>query len=144
MPRINYHQLAPEAIRKLAAVNDYLKSSSLDPLLRALIEIRISQINGCVYCVDLHSEQARQLGETQQRLDMLPVWHEAPYFDERERAALAWAEALTHISDTHAPDADYDRLRESFSEKEIVDLSIAIAVMNAWNRIAVGFRRLPD
>ena len=124
-------------------MNGYLDSSSLDPLLRALVEIRVSQINGCVYCVDLHTEQARRLGETQQRLDMLPVWHEAPYFDKRERAALAWAEALTRVSETHAPDADYDCLCESFSEKEIVDLSIAIAVMNAWNRISVGFRRLP-
>jgi uncharacterized peroxidase-related enzyme len=144
MSRINYYQLAPEAVRKLASINGYLESSSLDPLLRALVEIRVSQINGCVYCVDLHTEQARRLGETQQRLDMLPVWHEAPYFDERERAALAWAEALTHVSETHAPDADYDRLFESFSEKEIVDLSIAVAMMNAWNRIAVGFRKLPD
>jgi uncharacterized peroxidase-related enzyme len=144
MSRINYQQLAPEAVSKLGAVTKYLESSSLDPLLRALVEIRVSQINGCVYCVDLHTEQARRLGETQQRLDTLPVWHEAPYFDERERAALTWAEALTHVSDTHAPDADYDHLCGYFSEKEIVDLSIAIAVMNAWNRISIGFRRVPD
>ena len=144
MSRINYQQLAPEAVSKLGAVTKYLESSSLDTLLRALVEIRVSQINGCVYCVDLHTEQARRLGETQQRLDTLPVWHEAPYFDERERAALTRAEALTHVSDTHAPDADYDRLCEHFSEKEIVDLSIAIAVMNAWNRISIGFRRVPD
>ena len=117
MSRINYQQLAPEAVSKLGAVTKYLESSSLDPLLRAFVEIRVSQINGCVYCVDLHTEQARRLGETQQRLDTLPVWHEAPYFDERERAALTWAEALTHVSDTHAPDADYDRLCEYFSEK---------------------------
>ena len=144
MSRINYQQLAPEAVSNLGAVTKYLESSSLDPLLRALVEIRVSQINGCVYCVDLHTEQARRLGETQQRLDTLPVWHEAPYFDERERAALTRAEALTHVSDTHAPDADYDRLCEYFSEKEILDLSVAIAVMNAWNRISIGFRRVPD
>jgi uncharacterized peroxidase-related enzyme len=144
MSRLNYQQLAPEGVSKLAAVTNYLESSSLDPLIRALVEIRVSQINRCVYCVDLHTEQARRLGETQQRLDMLPVWHEAPYFNERERAALTWAEALTHISSTHAPDADYDLLWEYFSEKEIVDLSIAIALMNAWNRIAIGFRKLPD
>jgi uncharacterized peroxidase-related enzyme len=144
MSRINYYQLAPEAVSKLAAVTKYLESSSLDPLLRVLVEIRVSQVNGCVYCVDLHTEQARQLGETQQRLDMLPVLHEAPYFDERERAALIWAEALIHVSTTHAPDADYDLLCEYFSEKEIVDLSIAIAVMNAWNRIAIGLRKMPD
>jgi AhpD family alkylhydroperoxidase len=144
MSRINYYQVAPEAVNKLAAVNKYLESSSLDPLLRALVEIRISQINGCVYCVDLHTEQARRLGETQQRLDTLPVWYESPYFDERERAALTWAEALTDISQSRAPDADYDRLCEYFSEKEVVDLSIAIALMNAWNRISVAFRKMPD
>jgi uncharacterized peroxidase-related enzyme len=144
MSRINYYQVAPEAVNKLAAVTKYLESSSLDPLLRALVEIRISQINGCVYCVDLHSEQARRLGETQQRLDTLPVWYESPYFDERERAALTWAEALTDISQSRAPDADYDRLCEYFSEKEIVDLSIAIALMNAWNRISIAFRKMPD
>jgi AhpD family alkylhydroperoxidase len=144
MSRINYYQVAPEAVNKLAAVNKYLESSSLDPLLRALVEIRISQINGCVYCVDLHTEQARRLGETQQRLDTLPVWYESPYFDERERAALTWAEALTDISQSRAPDADYDRLCEYFSEKEVVNLSIAIALMNAWNRISIAFRKMPD
>jgi uncharacterized peroxidase-related enzyme len=144
MSRINYYQIAPDAINKLAVLTKYLESSSLDPLLRALVEIRISQINGCVYCVNLHTEQARRLSETQQRLDTLPVWHESPYFDERERAALTWAEALTHVSQTRAPDADYDILSEYFSEKEIVDLSIAIALMNGWNRIAVGFRKMPD
>ena len=87
MSRIDYYQLAPEGVSKLAAVTQYLESSSLEPLLRALVEIRVSQINGGVYCVDLHTQLARRLGETQQRLDMLPVWHEAPYFDERERAA---------------------------------------------------------
>jgi alkylhydroperoxidase family enzyme len=94
--------------------------------------------------VDLHTEQARRLGETQQRLDTLPVWHESPYFDERERAALNWAESLTLVSQTRAPDSDYDQLCEYFSEEEIVDLSIAIALMNAWNRISVGFRKMPD
>jgi AhpD family alkylhydroperoxidase len=144
MSRINYYQIAPEPVNKLAGVTKYLESSSLDPRLRALIEIRVSQINGCVYCVDLHTKQARRLGETQQRLDTLPVWYESPFFDERERAALAWAEALTHISQTHAPDVDYDRLSEYFSEKEIVDLSIAISLINAWNRISIGFRKMPD
>lgn len=144
MSRINYYRTAPEPINKLASVTKYLESSSLDPRLRALVEIRVSQINGCVYCVDLHTKQARHLGEAQQRLDTLPVWHESPYFDERERAALAWAEALTHISETHAPDADYSKLAEHFSEKEIVDLTIAISLINAWNRISIGFRKLPD
>ncbi len=144
MSRIDYYRTAPEPINKLASVTKYLESSSLDPGLRALVEIRVSQINGCVYCVDLHTQQARKLGEAQRRLDTLPVWYESPDFDERERAALAWAEALTHISETHAPDADYDRLAEYFSEKEIVDLTVAISLINAWNRISIGFRKLPD
>ena len=144
MSRIDYYRTAPEPINKLANVTKYLESSSLDPGLRALVEIRVSQINGCVYCVDLHTQQARKLGEAQRRLDTLPVWYESPDFDERERAALAWAEALTHISETHAPDADYDRLAEYFSEKEIVDLTVAISLINAWNRISIGFRKLPD
>ena len=144
MSRIDYYRAAPEPINKLASVTKYLESSSLDPGLRALVEIRVSQINGCVYCVDLHTQQARKLGEAQRRLDTLPVWYESPDFDERERAALAWAEALTHISETHAPDADYDRLAEYFSEKEIVDLTVAISLINAWNRISIGFRKLPD
>ena len=144
MSRIDYYRTAPEPINKLASVTKYLESSSLDPGLRALVEIRVSQINGCVYCVDLHTQQARKLGEAQRRLDTLPVWYESPDFDERERAALAWAEALTHISATHAPDADYDRLAEYFSEKEIVDLTVAISLINAWNRISIGIRKLPD
>lgn len=144
MSRIDYYRTAPEPINKLASVTKYLESSSLDPGLRALVEIRVSQINGCVYCVDLHTQQARKLGEAQRRLDTLPVWYESPDFDERERAALAWAVALTHISETHAPDADYDRLAEYFSEKEIVDLTVAISLINAWNRISIAFRKLPD
>ena len=144
MSRIDYYRTAPDPINKLAGLTKYLESSSVDARLRALVEIRVSQVNGCVYCVDLHTKQARRLGETQQRLDTLPVWFESPYFDERERAALAWAEALTHISQTHAPDADYDRLAKHFSEKEIVDLTIAISLMNAWNRISIGFKKLPE
>lgn len=144
MPRINYYPLAPEPINKLVAVSKSLASGSLEPGLRSLIELRVSQINGCIYCVDLHSKEARQHGETQQRLDTLPVWHESPFFDEREKTALAWAESLTHVSQTHAPDAVYNALKEYFTEKEIVELSLVISVINAWNRIAVGFRTMPE
>ncbi|HTI69254.1 MAG TPA: carboxymuconolactone decarboxylase family protein [Candidatus Limnocylindria bacterium] len=144
MKRLNYYQVSPEPINKLSAVSQSLASSGLDPRLRLLVELRVSQINGCVYCVNLHSKQARQAEETQQRLDSLPVWHEAPYFTERERAALAWAEALTNVSSTRAPDAIYDLVARHFPEKELVDLSLVISVMNAWNRIAIGFRKMPD
>lgn len=143
MPRLNYYEIAPEPINKLAGVTQYLSHSSLDPRLRALVEIRVSQINGCLYCIVTHTAEARKHGETQQRLDQLPAWHESPLFGDKERAALAWAESLTHVSQTHAPDADYEPLLEHFSEQEIVDLSVTVALMNAWNRISIGFRKLP-
>jgi AhpD family alkylhydroperoxidase len=143
MTRINYYQTSPELFNHLLAVNKGLEASVLDPTLLALVELRVSQINGCVYCVDTHTREARKLGVNQQKLDLLPVWIEAPLFSPAERAAFGWAESLTHVSSTHAPDAEYAALLEHFSEKEIVDLSVAIALINAWNRIAVGFRKLP-
>ena len=143
MPRLDYYKLAPGPFDQLTAVSHSLVSSSLDPQLRLLVEIRVSQINGCVYCVDLHSRQARQAGVTQQRLDSLPVWHESPFFAPHEHAALAWAESLTHVAQTHAPDDAFAPLSAHFSATQIVDLSLTIAVMNAWNRIAVGFRKTP-
>jgi AhpD family alkylhydroperoxidase len=105
-----------------------------------LIKLRASQINGCAYCIDMHSKDARASGETEQRLYGLNAWQEAPYYTPRERAALEWTEALTNIAETHAHDAAYNAAREHFSDKELVDLSWAIAMINAWNRIAIGFR----
>ena len=140
--RSNYLQLNEKAVNGLLAVNQHV--TSIDAKLRAVVELRVSQINGCVYCVDLHAAQARQAGETQQRLDCVAVWRECPFFDEREKAAFAWAEALTHISETLAPDDLYEGLKDHFSEKEIVDLSLIVSLMNTWNRLAVGFRHLPD
>lgn len=140
--RSNYLQLNEEAVNGLLAVNQHV--TSIDAKLRAMVELRVSQINGCVYCVDLHAAQARQAGESQRRLDCVAVWRECRFFDEREKAAFAWAEALTHISDTLAPDDLYEGLKDHFSEKEIVDLSLIVSLMNTWNRLAVGFRHLPD
>lgn len=122
---------------------NYLDTSSIEPKLRRLVDLRVSQINGCAYCVDLHSRQLRDLGESEQRIDCLVVWREVPFYDERERAALEWAEAVTRIEDTHAPDSVYEYVAEQFPEKELVDLTWVIANMNLWNRIAIGFRRLP-
>ncbi|HWB60513.1 MAG TPA: carboxymuconolactone decarboxylase family protein [Chthoniobacteraceae bacterium] len=139
--RINYYEQNKHAVDMLSAVGKHI--NALDPKLKALVELRVSQINGCVYCVDLHSEQARAAGETQQRLDCLVAWDECPFFDDRERAAFAWAEALTHISATHAPDDVYNRVTAHFSEREVVDLTLAISVMNAWNRISISHRNLP-
>jgi len=139
--RANYFHLNRPALDALTAVNTHL--TSIEPKLRVLIQLRVSQINGCVYCVNLHSGEARELGETQQRLDCLCVWHESKLFDERERAALQWAEALTDVSHTHAPDSAYDALSPHFAENQIVDLTLITATINAWNRIAIGHRAQP-
>ena len=139
--RIDYYEQNKHAVDMLLAVGKHV--SALDPKLKALVELRVSQINGCVYCVDLHAQQARHDGESQQRLDCLVAWEECPFFDERERAALAWAESLTHISTTHAPDDVYDRLLQHFSEKEAVDLTLTVALMNTWNRISIAHRKMP-
>jgi AhpD family alkylhydroperoxidase len=141
--RIAYYQVAPEGIKALQGIDPYFKSSNIEPRLRALVELRTSQINGCAYCVDMHSRQAREHGETQQRLDCLPVWRETSFYDDRERAALAWAESVTNVSHTGTPDDVYEEVKKQFSEKDLVDLTLVISVMNAWNRIAIGFRQGP-
>ena len=139
--RADYHRLSPKVMQGVNALTAHL--TSIDERLRALIELRVSQINGCVFLRRSTFEQARRAGETQQRLDCLNVWHECLFFDERERAALAWAEALTHLAGTHAPDHVYGELMQHFSEKEIIDLTWIISLMNVWNRMAVGLRNLP-
>src|SRR5882757_4821646 len=139
--RIPYYQVAPEGIKALQGIDPYFKSSNIEPRLRALVDLRTSQINGCAYCVDLHSRQAREAGETQQRLDCLSVWRETSFYDDRERAALAWAESVTNVSQTGIPDAVYDEVKKHFNDKDLVDLTLVIAVMNAWNRIAISFRQ---
>lgn len=140
--RINYHQLNPSAINALASANKHI--TSIDKKLRALIELRVSQINGCAYCINLHSQQAREEGEDQQRLDCLTAWQESSFFNEAECAALAWTEALTHISATRAPDNLYGRLQQYYSEQQIVDMTLVISTMNMWNRLAISMRRLPN
>ena len=107
------------------------------------MELRTSQINGCAYCVDLHSEQARKAGVSQQWLDCLPVWDETPFYSNRERAAFAWAEAVTRVGEDHVPDAVYEEVRPHFTDRELVDLTFIIATMNAWNRLSVSFRKVP-
>jgi AhpD family alkylhydroperoxidase len=140
-PRHDYRKAAPAAIDALAGINRYLDTCAIDAKLRLLIEVRVSQLNGCAYCVNLHVQQARQAGESQQRLDCLCVWREVSLFDERERAALGWAEALTRIAATHdGEDVAYAQARAQFDDKALVDLALVVAGMNAWNRIGVGFR----
>ena len=141
--RIDYTKVAPGALRAMYGLEKYLAGGSIETPLRELIKLRASQINGCAYCIDMHTKDARAAGETEQRLYGLDAWREAPYYSERERAALAWTEALTLIADNHVPDALYEQTRREFSEQELVDLTLAVVTINAWNRIAISFRSEP-
>jgi len=139
-PRMNYFAAAPETIKAVAAIEPIIAASGLEPSLIELVKLRASQINGCAYCLHMHSKDARAHGETEERLYLLNAWRESPLYTEKERAALAWTEALTLISETHAPDDVYEELKKQFSEAEIVNITALIGVINTWNRIAIGFR----
>lgn len=141
--RLAYWSAAPDALKAMRGVGEYIAKAGFEPKLIDLVYLRISQINGCAYCCDIHSLDLRKAGETDQRLDCLAGWRESPFFTDRERAALGWAEALTRVADTHAPDEAYSPARAAFSDKELADLTFAISLMNAWNRIGVGFRHGP-
>jgi AhpD family alkylhydroperoxidase len=137
----NPPRLAGEAYQSLAAVSAQLKASSLGKALIALVDLRVSQINGCAFCVDMHARELLAAEEPDlQRLNSLVTWRESTFYTARERAALAWAESLTLLSETHAPAADFEALREHFSDAEIAQLTLAVGVINAWNRFAAGLR----
>lgn len=138
--RMNPLALAPEGLAALTGVERYLQGSGLARRLVVLVQTRVSQINGCAYCLHMHTEEARKLGEFDMRLYLLDAWHESSLYSPRERAALAWAETLTNVATTHAPDDVYEEARSQFSEKELIDLSIAVAMINAWNRLCIGAR----
>lgn len=139
-PRMNYYTAAPDTIKAMIAAEEVAKNVSIPEALRELVKMRVSQINGCAFCLYMHAPAARQAGVTQQKLDVLAAWRESPVFDYRERAALAWAEALTRIEQTGVPDADYQCLAAAFDERERVELTFVVTMINAWNRFAVGFR----
>ncbi len=139
-PRIDSRTVNPKVRQHLLAIGGYLQGSSLGHRLLALVEIRASQINGCAQCLDMHTKDARAEGETEQRLYTLDAWRETPFFDDRERAALEWTEAVTLVADTHVPDEVYERVKQHFSEQELIDLTIAITQINVWNRLNVAFR----
>jgi AhpD family alkylhydroperoxidase len=141
-PRMNFYQAAPETIKALSAVEAQIVASGLEKSLIELVKTRASQINGCAFCINMHTQDARKLGETEQRLYMLSAWRESPLYTDRERAALAWTDAVTLIADTHAPDDLYEELRAHFSEAEMVNLTMLIGAINAWNRIAISFRAI--
>ena len=140
MQRLNHTTASPEGYQKLLGVAAFLAHSGLDTNLLELISMRASEINGCSWCLDYHSKHLRQQGETEQRLYGLVAWKEAPYYTERERAALAWTEAVTLIADTHVPDEVYEEVRQQFSEQELANLTMVLVAINGWNRFAISFR----
>ncbi len=142
-PRIEYAKAAPGAIKAMRELESYVRASGLELALLELVKTRASQINGCAYCLDMHTKDARARGETEQRLYALSAWAETPFYSERERAALAWTEAVTNIAAGHVPDPVYEAARRQFSEKELVDLTLAIVAINGWNRLAIAFRTVP-
>jgi AhpD family alkylhydroperoxidase len=141
--RIDLQHVNPKFMQPLFATESYLHRSTLGSRLQHLVKTLASQINGCAYCIDMHTKDARAEGESEQRLYALNAWRETPFFDERERAALEWTEAVTRVAETHVPDEVYERVKEHFSEQELIDLTLAIANINVWNRLNVAFRNVP-
>ena len=141
--RLNYARAFPDGVRAMAQMERTIRAAGLEPALLELIKTRASQMNGCAFCIDMHTQDARAAGETEQRLYALSAWREGPFFTPRERAALAWTEALTNIQQGHAPDAVYQQALEEFGEADLVKLTLAITQINAWNRIAIAFHAEP-
>ena len=142
-PRLNYGKSAPGVYDAMDALDQYLGGCGLDETLLHLVRLRASQINGCAYCLHMHWKDLIALGERDQRLYSLDAWRECPYYTDRERAALAWAEAVTRIVGDHVPDALYEEVRPHFTEKELSDLTLAVAAINAWNRLSIAARLVP-
>ncbi|VVO41757.1 carboxymuconolactone decarboxylase family protein [Pseudomonas fluorescens] len=143
-PRIDFYTASPDALKAMIALDTAVSKLPLEKPLIELVKLRASQINGCAFCIDMHTADARKAGETERRLYAVSVWRETPFFTPRERAALAWTESLTQLSQTHAPDEDYELAAAQFAPKELVDLTVAICTINSWNRLAVGFRKMPQ
>ncbi|MES2129895.1 MAG: carboxymuconolactone decarboxylase family protein [Pseudomonadota bacterium] len=141
--RADFYSSSPEAMKAMMQLEVAVGKLGLEPSLIEIIKLRASQINGCAYCVDMHTSDMRKAGEDERRIATVCVWREAPFFTARERAVLGWTEALTRLADTHAPDADYAAMAAEFSDKEMVDVTLAINTINAWNRFGVGFRKIP-
>jgi AhpD family alkylhydroperoxidase len=141
--RLATAKVAPGGYRALSGLETYVRESGLEPSLLELVRLRASQINGCAYCIDMHWKDARAHGETEQRLYGLSAWRESPFYTPRERAALNWTEIVTLVRETHVPDEDFETARQAFTEKELVDLTLAVATINAWNRLAIAFRAEP-
>jgi AhpD family alkylhydroperoxidase len=141
--RMNYQQAAPGGVKALLGLERYLATCGLEPGLMDLVKLRASQINGCAYCIDMHSKDLRAGGESEQRLYELDAWQETPFYTERERAALLWTETVTRVADTHVPEAVYEQVRQQFNESELANLTFVIGAINVWNRLCVSFRSEP-
>ena len=138
--RLDYSKAAPEGVEILRQLEHYLKKAGLEPDLMELVKLRASQINGCAYCIDMHTKDARSHGESEQRLYGVSAWRETPFYSERERAALAWTESVTRISESQVPEEFFQQVKQHFTEKELVDLTLAVIAINSWNRLAISFR----
>ncbi|MDN3516575.1 carboxymuconolactone decarboxylase family protein [Aquisalimonas lutea] len=138
--RLDFFTAAPETMEAMVALENHVRTCGLEYRLIELVKTRASQINGCAYCVHMHTRDARAAGEAEERLYLLTAWRESPLYTDRERAALAWTESLTRLADTHAPDEDYEAVRKHFADAELVQLTLLIGAINVWNRLAVGFR----
>ena len=143
-PRIDVRKTAPQAVEPVIALEKYIHTVGFDERLIELVKLRASQINGCAFCVDMHARRLRELGEPNERIDAVAAWSEGPFFDERERAALSWTESVTLLSEDHVPDNVFEEARAQFDETELVNLTMVIATINVWNRLAVSFRAVPD
>jgi AhpD family alkylhydroperoxidase len=141
--RLNHAEVGQGALKAMFGLGAYLAKTGLEPSLLQLLDFRVSQINGCAYCLDMHSKDLRAGGESEQRLYLLDAWRETPFYTERERAALAWAEAVTLITEGHVPDEVYEQARSQFSEEELVNLTLAVVTINGWNRLNIAFRTTP-
>ena len=139
-PRFDYYQAAPEVLQAQLALSNFSSTSGLEHSLLELVKTRASQLNGCAYCLEMHTREARAAGETEARLYLLPAWRESPLYTDRERAALAWTEAVTLVAESHVPDDVYEQARSQFTEAELVKLTLSIAVINTWNRFAIAFK----
>lgn len=141
--RVDYRRVGAKALEALMGVEQYLGKTGLDPKLRGLIYLRASQINGCAFCVNMHYGELKKAGVPDAHINLVSVWRESPCFNEKERAVLAWTETVTRLSETHVPDAEFERVRAQFTDAELVDMTVSIAQINVWNRLAVSFRAEP-
>ena len=141
-PRVNLLNV-PKTLQPMLALQQYVDTTGLGSQLLHLVQMRASQINGCAYCIDMHTKDARAEGETEQRLYALDAWRETPFYNERERAALEWTEAVTNVKEGHVPDEVYESVRKQFSQSELADLTLAVAVINSWNRLSIALRAVP-